>query len=366
MKTEYLQALRELLNRYQMEEAEKDDIINDYNDMYENYLDYGMTDEEVEKKLGKPKSIIGSLVEGYRRVPQKQSNNSKVIALSPFFALIIFFVVGFVFDAWAYSWMAFLLIPVTAIVLEMGKSKDPHVTTALSPFAAVIAFFILGFGYNLWHPGWIVFIIIPILGIFNSRKDMKAFELLTALSPFAALIAYTYLVVAYEMWHPGWVVFFIIPAIGLLNERRIGRMLLSEALLLGGVAGYLYLGYTYEDMWGYAALCYLPFLAYMMYTGNVKLWDEDIPKGYKITIIATLVAYFAVSFLTGWWAITWLIFFAIPVYAISREVEGNERFIAITPFVAVTLFMLLGFIFSAWAWAWIAFLIIPMSAILKS
>ena len=54
MKTEYLQALRELLNRYQMEEAEKDDIISDYNDMYENYLDYGMTDEEVEKKLGKP------------------------------------------------------------------------------------------------------------------------------------------------------------------------------------------------------------------------------------------------------------------------------------------------------------------------
>jgi len=92
MKTEYLISLRSLLDGYQMEETEKDDIINDYNDMYENYLDYGMSDDDVEKKLGKPKSIIGSLVEGYRRVPTKQSKSGKLIALMPFISLILFFV----------------------------------------------------------------------------------------------------------------------------------------------------------------------------------------------------------------------------------------------------------------------------------
>ena len=366
MKTEYLKILRELLDRYQMEEEEKQDIVNDYNDMYENYLDYGMTDFEVQDKLGKPKSIIGSLVEGYKRVPTKTTKSSKLIAIMPFISLVIFFIAGFVFEAWAYGWMAFLLIPVVAIVSEMGVKKGNHVTTALSPFAAVIVFFILGFGFNLWHPGWVVFLIIPVLGIFNSRDGMKPIELLTALSPFIALLAYVFLVVEYELWHPGWTVFILIPAVGLLNEKNVGKMLLSELLLLGGTAAYLYLGYTYQDMWGYAALTFLPFAAYSMYIGNVSLWDEDIPNGYKIVILASLITYFAVSFISGWWAITWIIFLAIPVYAISRETKGSERFIAITPFVAVTIFMLLGFIFGAWAWAWIAFLIIPISAILKS
>ena len=365
MKTEYLISLRSLLDGYQMEETEKDDIINDYNDMYENYLDYGITDDEVEGKLGKPRSIIGSLVEGYNKVPRKQPKGNKVIALMPFISLIIFFVSGFVFDLWAYSWMAFLLIPITAIIINMAQDKDEHMTTALSPFVAVIAFFILGFGFDLWHPGWVVFLIIPVLGIFNSRRGMKPLELLTALSPFIALIVYVFLVVEYEGWHPGWLVFMIIPAIGLLNEKNIGKLFLSELLLLGGVAGYLYIGYTFEE-WGYAAFVFVPFILYMIYIGNITIWDKDIPNGYKITVIATLATYFTVSFISGWWAITWLIFFAIPVYAISRETKGNEKIIALTPFVAVTIFMLLGFVFSAWAWAWIAFLIIPMSAIIKS
>ena len=363
MKTEYLKRLRELLDRYEMEEYEKQDILTDYEDMYENWLDYGLNDQEVEDKLGRPRSIIGSLVEGYPRRKEKVKSGDKFIAITPFISLIIFFVLGFGFDGWLYSWIAFLLIPVSAIIIHM--IKDEHLLTALSPFLAVIAYFILGFYYNLWHPGWLVFLVIPVLGIFNSRKDMRFFELLTALSPFVAVIAFVYL--GNEgLWVPGWLVFMIIPIIGLLNERRIGRMLLSEALIIGGILGYLYLGYNFDNMWGYGAFAFLPFVIYQMILGNVQLWSKDVPKGYNVTVIVTLALYVLVSFLTQDWAFTWVVFLIIPVYAILRETEGEAKVISITPFIAVTLFMVLGYYFGFWAWAWIAFLIIPVTAIIKS
>jgi len=368
MKTEYLTSLRALLDRYQMEEAEKQDIVNDYNVMYENYFDYGMTDKEVEDKLGSPQSIIGSLVEGYKRVPTKQSSSGKLIALMPFIALILFFIGGFVFDAWAYSWMAFLLIPIVAIIAGMMEDKDKNVLTALAPFAATITYFILGYRYNLWHPGWIVFLGIPVIAILVNHKGRKFLGTLTALSPFIATLVFVYLGNQEHLWHPGWLVFLFIPAVGFLSEKNIGRLFISEVLLLGGIAGYLYFGYTYEDMWVYAGLCFLPIVAYMVYTGKIHIGlnKEEVPSGYKIVVIATLVAYFVFSYATGWWAVSWLIFFAIPVFAIVREVDGEPKIIALTPFIATTLFMVLGFAFGLWAWSWIAFLLIPVVAILKS
>jgi len=366
MKNDYLQRLRELLNRYQMEESEKQDIINDYDDMYENWKDYGMSDEEVEEKLGRPKSIIGSLTEGYKKATQKQTSSTKLIAVMPFISLIIFFVLGFGFDGWFYSWMAFILIPVTAIVVEMGKNDRQNMTTALSPFVAGVAYFILGFYYGYWHPGWVVFLIIPVISIINARRTMKFLPFITALSPFLAILLFVYLG-EQNLWVPGWLVFLIIPFVGILNEERKGVMILMETLLLLGVVGYLYVGYTFEDMWGYAAFAFAPVVAYGMYNGNIQVTGgEDVPKGYKIVVLTTLILYFALSFVSGLWILTWLVLFIIPVYAILRETDGTAKVISVTPFIATTLFMLLGYYLNIWEWSWIAFLIIPVTAILKS
>lgn len=361
MKNDYLTRLRELLDRYQMEESEKQDIINDYDDMYENWLDYGLSDQEVEDKLGRPRSIIGSLVEGYKRVPRKPEKGSKFIAITPFISTVVFFILGFGFDGWIYAWMSFLLIPMSAIVINMRK--DEHLLTALSPFIVSVAYFILGFYYNLWHPGWLVFLLIPVLGIFNSRKDMRFFELLTALSPFAAVIAYVYLG-SLGYWVEGWVVFLIIPAIGLLNEKNKLHMIISELLLIGGVIGYLALGFQFTDFWGWAALAFVPFVLFQMAIGNIQLWSGDVPNGYKYVIVLSIVVYFILSFLTADWAFTWVVFFAIPVYAINREVEGSEKWIALMPFASTLIFMALGYYFDLWAWSWLAFLLIPVTAIL--
>ena len=74
-----------------LEENEKVDIINDYDDMYNNWIDQGMDTDEVEAKLGEPRKIIGALVEGYKRVKKPEPKGQKIIAVSPFIALVIFF-----------------------------------------------------------------------------------------------------------------------------------------------------------------------------------------------------------------------------------------------------------------------------------
>ena len=58
MKTDYLSKLKLLLDQYQMNDTEKADIMNDYSEMYDNWVEYGMNEEAVEEKLGKPEFII--------------------------------------------------------------------------------------------------------------------------------------------------------------------------------------------------------------------------------------------------------------------------------------------------------------------
>jgi hypothetical protein len=65
------------------------------------------------------------------------------------------------------------------------------------------------------------------------------------------------------------------------------------------------------------------------------------------------------------WGYFWIVFLIIPVYVIYHEVEGDEKIIALMPFIATFIFFTLGWFFNLWAWAWIAYLLIPMVAIIK-
>jgi len=363
MKDNYLKELRGLLDRYQMEENEKVDIINDYDDMYNNWIDQGMDTDEVEAKLGEPRKIIGALVEGYKRVKKPEPKGQKIIAVSPFIALVIFFVGGFAFDRWDISWMAFLIIPVIAIVVEMGSNKDEHLTTALSPFIASVAYFVLGYFYGYWHPGWLVFLIVPIIAIFNSRKEMNGLALLISLSPFAALIAF-FILGEQGYWNPGWLVFLATPMLGILVEESFGKKVLYEALMILGIVGYLYIGDTYNE-WGYALFAFAPIVIAALFMKDIVIGVEGATKEYRILVLVSASIYILLGVLFGLWGFAWVVFFIVPVYAIYTETSGNERVIAITPFIATTLFMALGYFFGIWEYAWLAFLIIPVTAIIK-
>lgn len=379
MKDQYLKDLRLLLDDYNMSSDEKDDIISDYNEMYDHWVEQGMNNDDVEAKLGQPESIISELVEGYRRndepVTYRSSTSgssketgvrNKIIALSPFVAVILFFVLGFVFNGWAYSWISFLLIPVTAIVMSMA-GRESHLLTALSPFIALIAYGVLGFFYDLWHPGWVVFLIIPVIAILTEAKSMKLLELLTALSPFVAVSVYFLYFGPNDLWVPGWLIFLIIPAIGVLNEKSFVKALIWEVLILGGAAIYIYVGEVL-GAYDYALLAFVPLALYGLLNSETNFFD--MPKQYRIVVIIAIVTYVALGLLSNTvgynlWGYAWLVFLAIPVYAILHEVEGNEKIIAIMPFISVFIFFTLGFFFGWWAYSWLAFLLIPIVAIIK-
>lgn len=364
MKNNYLEDLRKLLDDYKMDDIEKVDIITDYSDMYDSWNEKGLTDDEVEKKLGHPRSIIRELTEGYKKVESPLPGSEKAIALSPFVTTIAYLVLGFGFDLWHPGWLIFLLIPVTAIIMSMGKTKEDHLTTALSPFIATTIYLVLGFGYDLWHPAWIIFLIIPVLGIWNSRYEMRKIDLLTALSPFISVLAYMALGY-YGYWVEGVVVFMLIPMLGILNHPNKKAVFLWEILAIVGIAGFLYIGTSYENAWQYSWLAFIPFVVMSIFMND---WSdtENMSKPYILISAGSLLAFLLFGLLVGDWAVAWLFFLAIPVYAISTETNNKEKAVALSPFVALVIFMLVGYYFNLWHLSWIIFTIIPMTAIIKN
>src|SRR5690606_23471249 len=166
---------------------------------------------------------------------------------------------------YTYGWLAFLLIPVIAILVNVeGKDK----VVALTPFAAVVTFFTVGFTTGLWHPIWLVFLIIPITAIsLNVKaKDGK----FIALSPLLITVAYILIgyfyspLYAYE--------YFFYALVGLIaiftNKLTLSR-LITAGLILVAVALHLSLFFFSE----YADIAYLAYLipvAFALLSGDIK------------------------------------------------------------------------------------------------
>lgn len=361
MKDRYLNQLEDLLLGYRMSEEERQDILDDYESMYDNYSDLGMSDEQIVEKLGAPDTIIGALTEGVRRVNDESevtARHGKWIAISPFVALVIFFVSGLQFELWQYAWMAFLIIPVMAIALTAGKDKY----VALSPFLAVVVFVVLGFEYQWWHPAWLVFLVIPMVAITQSKSEMSWLEYLSAISIFFLIPVYVLYFGARGEWDPGWLILLGTPVIAVLNEKRPLRILIWEVLILGGALGYLLLRQQWS--WESSLLAFAPLLAYATWQDESGLWRMSKP--FRYLVLATGAIYVTLGFTLDLWGFAWLVFLAIPMYAIWTETKSPERIIALTPFVATILFFTIGWFLGGWVYAWLVFLAIPVVAILKS
>lgn len=317
-KIKYLKRLRGLLEEYDLRESEIEDICEDYTSLWEECVEKGMTDLEINDKLGNPDDIIDGLVDGASKLEdvkayRRRKNNNKFVAISPFIALIAFFLLGFVANQWMYSWMVFLLIPVSAIVLNRGNDRILSTLTALSPFVALVLYFLLFAANGLWHPGWLIFLLIP--------------------------------------------------AVGVLNDDNKLYVVIFEFLLLGGIALFLYLDGIPEYS-KYAWMSFLPVVIAGLLNGDIIVtWN--LSRDYILILVTAAIIYLAGGYWLDLWGYLWLVFLAIPVYAIWKESGKNERLIATMPFVAVTIFMTIGYFFGGWAYAWLAFLLIPMVAILK-
>lgn len=366
MKKQYLNDIRELLEEKNYEKKDIEDIIADYSQLYDDMIADGLTDEQAQTKLGTPRAVVEELSSDRRTAIVKQPmKGRKLIALSPFVATILFFVLGMAFDLWHVSWMAFLLIPMTAIVIEgLNKRWKRHFLTPLMPFLAVVIYMVLGFGFRLWHPGWLVFLAIPVVAILESHRR-NVLSTLTALSPFMAILAF-FILGQFGLWQPGWLVFLAIPMIGILNGKNIGKVIVFELSFIVAIGLYLYIGYVMGE-WTLAALSFLIPVVYGILSGDIQIRIFQGDWFTKIVVILTIAVYIAMGILFPMtWAWLWVIFFIVPVQAIVRKGGKENILVAVMPFVATTIFYLVGFFVpGAFAYSWLAFLLIPMAAILK-
>lgn len=266
--------------------------------------------------------------------------------------------------------------------------------TALSPFVALILFFLLGFGLNAWHPGWLVFLLIPITAISTSEKGV---DRLGPLSVFAALIAFMLIGTYTNLWHPFWALFLIIPATVTLTKRNAS---------FGPIAFHTASASQREprpNLWlSYAYYTYLSILLYIL---GVLLWEinpyllgllflpvvivplidtlqHNLQAWHALshpqrTHILILIG-FTVLLSTGTvlfgltsnvWHPTWVVFMLIPLAVLSTQkwvFKSKIESVAFTPFIAVILFFVIGDVFDLYHLSWLVFLIIPITGILFS
>jgi len=362
MKTNYLASIRKLLSEYQISKAEIDDIITDYDGMYEDGLAKGMTDPEIQDFLGDPSVIVLELAEGVERKERLRSGR-KLVALAPFISIILFFTLGFGFGKWHPGWMVFLLIPVSAIVVELIARRNKGSLIALTPFFSLITFFVIGFSFGVWHPTWLIFLLIPIISILTTAKRKRLWETLTALSPLVALIIFIVLG-HFGIWHPSWLVFFLVPMAAIMTNKDKKKRIIYFVTLIATIGLYLLVGYL-SSRWGLSLGVFLLPLAVSLLLNDVKFVVEGKVGWLELALsILFIIAYIGFGIWLHTWGFLWMIFLVIPMVTIFRKVPKDRIFVALTPFISLIIFFTLGYFFSLWHVAWMAFLLIPISGIL--
>lgn len=340
MKDRYLYSLRKVLEENRAFARDIEDIISDYDQLYEDALASGKTDDEVWHILGDPKEVVQELIESMQ-LKKEKNIKTKIVATMPFISLIIFFLLGFVEGLWHPGWLVFLLIPISAILFE-SKLKDGIV--GVTPFVSVIIYLILGWGYGLWHPGWLVFFSIPVVAIIVN-VDIR--DIPVALSPFVATIIFIVLGTYYQLWNLGWLVFLIIPMLGTLKHQNKVQLVLIELSYILAIIFYLYMGYTYSA-WYYGAIGFILPLTLSIVFGVIKiainLRNDKKARILLSIILATIILFFVLGFTVNGWVWAWQVLLVIPMAGII--IYDKVRLTALMPFISVILFFSIGYFFT--------------------
>ncbi|XMB72607.1 DUF1700 domain-containing protein [Mycoplasmatota bacterium WC30] len=378
MKEKYLEELKELLLEYSIKNDEIEDILADYGEMIDDAIMKNISDDQIIKMIGTPEQVVKDLSEefdkdeeyiyihrGGHRKSVKRDN--RLTALMPFISLIIFFILGFGFQLWHPGWLVFLSIPIVAIIINAFDKNSINGFVALSPFIALVTYLILGFGFQLWHPGWLVFFIVPIFGVLSGFKTMRFISFLTAVAPFIATITFVLVGHYTGLWNPIWLIFMIIPMIGVLHEKKLWKVIVLELSFLIAIATYLYLGYQYGE-WGYGLFAFLipAGISILLSDDSFLVINVKNKSSWILFLVLTIIYVgFGVVY-PETWVYLWMIYLALPVYAIIKNAPKDTRLVACMPFISTVIFFSLGIFGGFWAFSWMAFLLIPMVAILKN
>ena len=152
----------------------------------------------------------------------------------PLIALFLFLFSGFVLENWLLGLTAFLLIPLSSILLSKHWVRRIN---QLMPLIALIIFLWLAFGLDMAHPGWLVFFLIPLSDIVLSRRiDGRKFVTMAITITYVALG-----ILLDDFWHPGWLIFLLIPIInGLFFPNRNQLIYMNKADFRSRVKSFVY------------------------------------------------------------------------------------------------------------------------------
>lgn len=74
--------------------------------------------------------------------------------------MVVYFIIGAVWNAWHPGWLLFLLVPVWNSLVEAIEKKDAN--RFAYPVLVTLIYLCLGIFWFLWHPGWVVYLTVPL------------------------------------------------------------------------------------------------------------------------------------------------------------------------------------------------------------
>ncbi len=94
-----------------------------------------------------------------------------ITAINPFVTLLIYLLLGFVWESWHPGWIVFFNVILTpSLILSIKKKKG---VIFQYPILVLAVYLCLGFIWELWHPTWLLFITILIYYIIFAYVDHK-------------------------------------------------------------------------------------------------------------------------------------------------------------------------------------------------
>lgn len=311
----FLDNLKTKLKDKGIQPTDMQEVLDDYESIIDEALSNGEDEVLFIEGLGQPSKIIKSLK---LRKTKFQRNKEKIIGISPFIAIIIFFLVGFLFDGFGYSWLAFLLIPILAIFLE---EKGFERIIGASAIIAVIIYYVLGFWFSLWHPGWIVFTLLVPLAVVGTPMQNRLI--------YAAGLIFLIMLYGYLEW---------------MNSQLINALILLPLIPFAFITQVIHLEISVI---------------------KVKIKEFAF---FAILNVILISVYTYLGLVFNLWHPGWVIFMFIPIAGLGYDQVVKKRkypIVAYTPFISVILFILIGETLNAYAYSWLIFLLIPIMGVLR-
>jgi nucleoid DNA-binding protein len=326
-KKEFIEDLKDALEDEDVSNGLINEIIQEYSSMIDDALESGETIDSFIKRMGSSKKVARSVAKNH------SNQDNRLVAVTPFIATIVFFIIGTLWNAWNPAWLVFLLIPMMSFITSARVRWLP-----LS-FFIILILVVLGSTYlDAFVPLWALFLLPIAIG-----KKQKS-----RIRPFA--IMYTILTVSLYI-----TVTFLARYNILVSDQPVMTELIRTLPFI----------------------LLIPIVGYAFSNGAIRISvDSDFnvqqllkkPSG-AIVFTLLLATYLVLGFTFNLWHPGWLVFLLFPMYFIISE-SKKLSLLSLSPFLATALFVLIGEYVtlpnqgSGYTLSWLVFLMIPVIGII--